>query len=52
MANIEFWIARPMQYWHQVTEMDGTFSFARRYEDAGLDGLLFFDTRIWHPNVM
>ena len=49
MANIEFWIARPTHYWHQAAEIDGTFSFARRYEESGLDGLLFFDTQNLAP---
>ena len=46
MANIEFWLARPTHYWMLPSEpIDGTFSFARGYEDAGCDGLLFFDTQ-------
>ena len=32
--------------------IDGTFSFARRYEDAGFDGLLFFDTQNLAPEAL
>ena len=53
MANAEFWLARPTHYWQQPAEhMDGTFSFARRYEDAGFDGLLFFDTQNLAPEAL
>ena len=50
MANTEFWVARPTHYWMLPSEtIDGTFSFARRYEDAGFDGMLFFDTQNLAP---
>ena len=53
MANIEFWLARPTHYWMLPSEpIDGTFSFARRYEDAGFDGLLFFDTQNLAPEAL
>ena len=53
MANVEFWIARPTYYWQQPSEkIDGTFSFARVYEDAGFDGLLFFDTQNLAPECL
>ena len=53
MANVEFWVARPTHYWQLPSEpIDGTFSFARRYEDAGFDGLLFFDTQNLAPECL
>ena len=53
MANAEFWLARPTHYWQQRSApIDGTFSFARRYEDAGFDGLLFFDTQNLAPEAL
>ena len=53
MANVEFWLARPTHYWGQPSvPMDGTFSFARRYEDAGFDGMLFFDTQNLAPEAL
>ena len=53
MANVEFWLARPTHYWQRPSDaIDGTFSFARRYEDAGFDGLLFFDTQNLAPEAL
>ena len=53
MANTECWLARPTHYWQQPSELiDGTFSFARRYEGAGFDGLLFFDTQNLAPEAL
>lgn len=49
MANVEFWFGRPTHYWQMVSPIDGTFSFVRRYEDAGFDGLIFFDTQNLSP---
>lgn len=49
MVKPEFWHARPTHYWHQTTTIDPTFSFAREYESAGFDGLLFFDTQNLSP---
>ena len=49
MEKPEFWHARPTHYWHQTTPIDPTFSFARQYESAGFDGLLFFDTQNLAP---
>ena len=49
MADTEFFIARPTHYWGIEQPMDPSFIFARRYEDAGLDGLLFFDTQNLAP---
>lgn len=51
MSDVEFWIARPTQYWAQPTAADADFTFARSYEDAGLDGLLLFDTQNLAPEV-
>lgn len=51
MADPEFFIARPTHYWGIDKPMDPSFIFARRYEDAGLDGLLFFDTQNLAPEV-
>ena len=49
----EFWLARPTHYWQQPSKpIDGTFSFARCYEDAGYDGLLFFDTQNLAPEAL
>lgn len=47
----EFWIARPTHYWGMQQPMDATFAFGRLYEDAGLDGLLLFDTQNLAPEV-
>ena len=53
MPNPEFWLARPTHYWQMPSEpIDGTFAFARRYEDAGFDGLLFFDTQNLAPEAL
>ncbi|MYE83535.1 MAG: LLM class flavin-dependent oxidoreductase [Gammaproteobacteria bacterium] len=53
VANTEFWLARPTHYWQQpFAPIDGTFFFARRHEDAGLDGLLFFDTQNLAPEAL
>ena len=53
MGNTELWLARPTHYWQQPSEpVDGTFSFARGYEDAGFDGLLFFDTQNLAPEAL
>lgn len=49
MSDVEFFIARPTHYWGIEQPMDASFLFARRYEDAGLDGLLFFDTQNLAP---
>ena len=49
MTEVEFFIARPTHYWGIEQPMDPSFLFARRYEDAGLDGLLFFDTQNLAP---
>jgi len=49
MADVEFFIARPTHYWGIDQPIDTSFLFARRYEDAGLDGLLFFDTQNLAP---
>ena len=51
MKSVEFWHARPTHFWHQVADIDPTFSFAHLYEDAGFDGLLFFDTQNLAPEV-
>ncbi|MGI9325920.1 MAG: LLM class flavin-dependent oxidoreductase [Pseudomonadales bacterium] len=51
MTKPEFWIARPTHYWGIQQPIDTTFSFGRLYEDAGLDGLLFFDTQNLSPEV-
>ena len=51
MKSVEFWHARPTHFWHQVADVDPTFSFAHLYEDAGFDGLLFFDTQNLAPEV-
>ena len=53
MTTAELWLARPTHYWQQPSApIDGTFSFARRYEDAGFDGLLFFDTQNLAPEAL
>ncbi len=53
MSNIEFWLARPTHYWQRSSDpIDATFSFARRYEDAGFDGMLFFDTQKLAPEAL
>jgi 5,10-methylenetetrahydromethanopterin reductase len=51
MSNVEFWHARPTHFWHQESKIDASFSFAKRYEDAGYDGMLFFDTQNLSPEV-
>ena len=51
MSNVEFWHARPTHFWHQESKIDGSFSFAKQYEDAGFDGMLFFDTQNLAPEV-
>ncbi len=51
MSTPEFWIARPTHYWGMQQPMDATFAFGRLYEDAGLDGLLLFDTQNLAPEV-
>ena len=53
MADREFWLARPTNYWQQPSApIGGTFSFARRYEDTGFEGLLFFDTQNLAPDAL
>ena len=51
MPKPEFWIARPTHYWMLNSKFDGSFNFGKIYEDAGLDGLLFFDTQNLAPEV-
>ena len=51
MKSVEFWHARPTHFWHEVADIDPTFSYARLYEEAGFDGLLFFDTQNLAPEV-
>ena len=51
MPKAEFWIARPSHYWMLDTRFDGSFKFGKTYEDAGLDGLLLFDTQNLAPEV-
>ena len=49
MPDVEFFIARPTHYWMIDQPIDPSFRFARRYEEAGFDGLLFFDTQNLAP---
>ncbi len=51
MSNVEFWFARPTHYWQIDSKIDGSFAFARIYEDVGFDGMLFFDTQNLSPEV-
>ena len=51
MSNVEFWFARPTHYWQIDSNIDGSFAFARIYEDVGFDGMLFFDTQNLSPEV-
>ena len=51
MPKAEFWIARPTHYWMMDSKFDGSFNFGKIYEDAGLDGLLLFDTQNLAPEV-
>ena len=51
MPKAEFWIARPTHYWMLDSKFDGSFNFGKIYEDAGLDGLLLFDTQNLAPEV-
>lgn len=49
MLDVEFFVARPTHYWMMDYPMDPSFQFARKYEEAGFDGLLFFDTQNLAP---
>ena len=51
MPKAEFLIARPTHYWMLYSKFDGSFNFGKIYEDAGLDGLLLFDTQNLAPEV-
>ena len=51
MTQAEIWIARPTQYWNAPVAQDAQFAFVRRYEEAGYDGVLFFDTQNLSPEV-
>jgi 5,10-methylenetetrahydromethanopterin reductase len=51
MKKAEFWLARPTHYWMIEQPFDATFSYGKTYEDAGLDGLMLFDTQNLSPEV-
>ena len=54
MTDIEFFVARPTHYWMIDYPFDPSFKSSRRYEDAGFDGLLFFDSQnlaFWNPHT-